>query len=379
MRRYTGACDAAQLPKSRLRRSGVAAAGDSDGTDGSGNPNEDMARMLGQWDGSEAGTDTFNALHQKSHPGVLVVSAFAHAKEVRHDGAWTLPALVSSLRLNVCAPFSRTALPPSCRLPLALPPDAHPFPPPLPRAVRQRLCDDAGNPAVPAVEWTTAPQKKVPPPVLPPAPWPLTLDSNPFPPFPGANQEEDPRKRKSPWALVRAKLHIILEQHTQWVDLDVGVGKWKEEAPEGSAAYFLELATPPPQLQALPPQHMPVPAPPPPIGYLAGHRPLFLLDCSEAMLSHNRMDIMKQAMESLLVPEGQVRRRAPWHLFVTPAHRSIRPSLSNSLLRGRGAACAAAGCRSGCRHAVPLIHASVYGRMYGTCTGRWTNTRARTP
>lgn len=86
MRRYAGACDAAQRPKSRLRRSGVTAAGESDGVESSANPNEDMARMLGQWDGSEAGTDTFNALHQKNHPGVLVVSAFAHAKEVRQDG-----------------------------------------------------------------------------------------------------------------------------------------------------------------------------------------------------------------------------------------------------------------------------------------------------
>jgi hypothetical protein len=325
MRRYAGACEPAQRPKSRLRRSGVTAGGDSDGMDGFGNPNEDMARMLGQWAGSEAGTDTFNALHQKNHPGVLVVSAFAHAKEVRHDGEQypTAPGpcfrlLVSSVRLNMCA---STALARSCFVCYCfLPPDAKPPRLFVPAAGPQRLCDDAGNPTIPAVEWTTAPQKKVPAPVLPPAPWPLTLDSNPFPPFPGAHQQEDLRKRKSPWAVVRAKLHIILEQHTQWVDLDAGMGKWREELPEGSAAYFLQLATPPPQLQALPPQHMPVPTPPPPIGYLAGHRPLFLLDCSEPMLSHNRMGIMKQAMESLLLPEGQVRRHARARHARSPQH-----------------------------------------------------------
>lgn len=68
----------AQRPQSSGRRGG-----DGGGTERAvALPNDDMARMLGQWDGSEAGTDTFKQLHHKTHPGVLVVSAFAHAKQV---------------------------------------------------------------------------------------------------------------------------------------------------------------------------------------------------------------------------------------------------------------------------------------------------------
>lgn len=66
-----------------------------------------------------------------------------------------------------------------------------------------------------------------------------------------------------------------------------------------------------PPLPPAPPSFVPMVTPPAPIGYVEGHRPLFLLDTSsKTMARKGRMGLMRDVLTALVQPGGEVRDSA---------------------------------------------------------------------
>jgi hypothetical protein len=67
-----------------------------------------------------------------------------------------------------------------------------------------------------------------------------------------------------------------------------------------------------PPLPPAPPSFVPMVTPPAPIGYVEGHRPLFLLDTSsKTMARKGRMQLMRDVLTALVQPCGEVRDFVP--------------------------------------------------------------------
>ena len=67
-----------------------------------------------------------------------------------------------------------------------------------------------------------------------------------------------------------------------------------------------------PPLPREPPSFVPMVTPPAPIGYVEGHRPLFLLDTSsKTMARRGRMGLMRDVLTALVQPGGEVRVLVP--------------------------------------------------------------------